>query len=273
MSAVSFSFVPSEIALGLGIVLVTGASFYLVESVFSMSSTIKNRFVELLPYTASSEDKQIVLQQDTTKFPNAQPILPSDNERTGIEFSYSFYLLVNENTFEGQDTLHNVFYKGYSNNPWPLQSPGVYIRGNVNTMRILLNSYKDPFAYVDIENIPVGKWFHVVLNYQNTALEIHINGRLTKKQTYTDSLPNLNYENITIFSNNVTTINRPNAKIPNIQFKGSIFGKLSNLVYTRYAISYTEIQSLFKKGPSSITKSPMATETPPYFADSWWANQ
>ena len=271
MSAVTFY--PSEIALGLGIVLITGASFYIVESVLSMANTIQNRFIELLPYTASSEDKQLVLQQDTKKFSNAQPILPSDNEKTGIEFSYSFYLLVNENTFEGQDTLHNVFYKGYSNNPWPLQSPGVYIRGNVNTMRIFVNSYKEPFSHIDIENIPVGKWFHVVLNYQNSALEVHVNGRLAKKQAYSDSLPYLNYENITIFSNNVTTINRPNANPNSIRFNGSIYGKLSNLIYTRYALSYNEIQKLLKKGPSTITKSPMATETPPYFADSWWVNR
>ena len=269
----SVSFVPSEIALGLGIVLLSGTTFFIIESVYNMATTLQNRFIQLLTTTASASDGQIILQQDTNKYTNAQPILPSDNERTGIEFSYSFYLLVNQLTFEGQDTLHNVFYKGYPNNPWPLQSPGVYIRGNVNTMRILLNSYNNIFNYVDIENIPVGKWFHVVLNFQKLALEVHVNGRLAKKLPFSDSLPYINYENITIFSTIVSTKNMPTSTPSSVAFNGAINGKISNFVYTRYALSYNEIQTLYKQPPSQVTTTPVVSETPPYFADSWWAGQ
>ena len=266
------SFNLSEIALGFGIVLVTGTSFFIAESLFNMATTINDRFIQLMPYTASSEDTEIQLQQDTKQFSDAHPILPSDNERTGIEFSYSFYLMVNEKTFKGEDTLHNVFYKGYHAKEWPLQSPGVYIRGNVNTMRIILNSINNAYNYVDIENIPVGKWFHVVLNFQNLALEVHVNGRLAKKLPFSDSLPYLNYENIIIFSTNKPlTINIPTK--PSIRFDGPINGKLSNLIYARYALSYNEIQEFYNKGPSQVTTAPTVTEKPPYFADSWWANQ
>jgi len=263
---------PGEIGLGLGAILLSGCAFFIIQSVLSVSTTVQNRYVELLPYTVSSEDKQITLQQDTTKFSDAKPILPSENEKTGIEFSYSFYLVVNESTFDGSDVLHNVFYKGYNNRQWPLLAPGVYIKGDTNTMRIIFSSFSNAYNYVDVENIPVNKWYHVVLNFQNLFLEVHINGKLTKKLSFEDSLPYINYGNITIFSNNLISVKRPPSGTL-IFSDVCATGKLSNLVYTRYALSYNEIQGLYKKGPSSTIKSSATTETPPYFADSWYSSQ
>jgi hypothetical protein len=118
----SIAIAPSEIMLGLGIVLITGASFFIVQSVFNMANTVQGRYIELLPRTAASDDKQIVFEQDASKKSDAKPLLPSDNERSGMEFAYSFYLNVNETNFDGSDVLHPVFYKGYSNSSWPLQA-------------------------------------------------------------------------------------------------------------------------------------------------------
>lgn len=270
---------PGEIGLGLGIVLLTGASFFIIQSVFNMATTVQNRYVELLPYTTASEDKQVVIQQDIKKFPDGKPILPSDNERTGIEFSYNFYLFVNETTFNGDNEMRSVFYKGYGNNPWPLQSPGVYILGNTNTMRVIMSSYDDPYQHIDIENIPINKWFHVALNFQKLALEVHINGKIVKKLSYNNTLPYLNYQNLTIFPNTVnkTTVRRPilpDGTTPeDYVFSSAIYGKVSNLIYTRYALSFNEIQNFYSKGPSTITKVAKNMETPPYLSDSWWTNQ
>lgn len=258
---------PGEIVLGIGVFALAGAAFYSAQSVFNMATTLQSRYLELIPYTITS-DKQQTIPQDSTKYSNAKPILPSDNERTGIEFSYSFYLLVNENTFEGQDTLHSVFYKGHENKPWPLLSPGVFVKGDSNTLRVVLGSFSDAYKYIDIENIPINKWFHVVLNYQKNALEVHINGKMVKKLSFEDALPYMNYGNINIFNNSVQTINLPNNR--NIRFNGSINGKLSNLIYTRYALSFSEIKSLYEKGPSSTTQVVTNDQLPPYLADSWW---
>lgn len=263
---------PSEIGIGFMTVLLSGSIFFIIQSAFNMTTTVQNRYIELLPYTISSEDKQVTLQQDTNKYSDAKPILPSDNERTGIEFSYSFYLVVNESTFDGSDVLHNVFYKGYDNRQWPLLAPGVYIKGDNNTMRIIMNSFSDAYYHLDIDNIPVNKWFHVVLNFKKLALEVHINGKLTKKLPFEDSLPYLNYGNITIFSNNLIQVNRPPSGAM-VFSDVCATGKLSNLVYTRYSLSYNEIQGLYNKGPSSTIKSPSSVETPPYFADSWYSSQ
>jgi len=264
--------IPGEVGLGFGIVLATGAVFFIVESVFNMTSSINNRYLELLPITYTSQERAKIIVQNIKKDTSAKPILPSENERTGIEFSYSFYLLVNDNSFDGSDVLHPIFYKGYSDNPWPLQAPGVYIKGDTNTMKIVMSSFNDAYNNIDVENIPINKWFHVTLNFQNLALEVHVNGKLAKKLQFNDTLPYFNYGSLVIFPNNLAkTINRPG--LPAIAFSTPPNAKISNLVYTRYALSFNEIQNLYTKGPSTMTASAKSAETPPYFADSWWTGQ
>ena len=268
MDTVNF---PGEIGLGIGVVVLTGAAFYIVQSVFNMATTVQNRYVEVLPFTVSSDDKQFIIQQDVNKYPDAKPILPSDNERTGIEFSYSFWLAVNESTFDGSDVLHNVFYRGYDNNPWPLMAPGVFIKGDTNTMRVVYGSYSNPYNYVDIENIPIGKYFHVVLNFQKLALEVHINGKMVKKLSFENSLPYSNYGNINVFNSTTKDVRIPN--VTNISYRGAISGKLSNLFYTRYALSYNEIQNFYNKGPSDNVKAATPIEKPPYLSSDWYTTQ
>jgi len=268
MEAINF---PGEIGLGIGIVILTGVAFYVIQSVFNMAETVQNRYVEILPYTVNSEDKQIIIQQDSNKYSDAKPILSSDNERTGIEFAYSFWLAVNESTFDGSDVLHNVFYKGYDNNPWPLMSPGVFIKGDTNTMRIVFGNYTDPYNHIDIENIPVNKWFHVVLNFQKLSLEVHINGKMVNKLSFEKALPYSNYGNINIFNTITKTVTVPNNRI--IAYKGAISGKLSNLIYTRYAVSYNEIQNFYNKGPSTVVKASSSVELPPYLSSDWYTSQ
>jgi len=261
----------SEIALGLGVTILAGAAFYAVKSVFNMTTIIQNRYLELVPNTII-DTEQVVIFQDAKNLSVAKPILPSVNERSGMEFSYSFFLLVDQGTFDrGTNELYNVFYKGNDNNPWPLLSPGVFITGDNNTMRIVMSSHDEPYKYIDVENIPINKWFHVVLNYQNSALEIFVNGKLVKKLYFNSSYPYNNYGNLIIFNKSILNVNIPSKY--NIIFGGSIKGKLSKLIYTRYALSVSEIQTLYKKGPSNIITSSSPMQETSYLADSWWTNQ
>jgi hypothetical protein len=128
----------------------------------NLTNTLQSRYIEVLPYTLSSEERQVIIQQDINKDPNAKPILMSENERTGIEFAYSFYLYVLEKTFDsGEKVLKSVFYKGYDSTPWPLLAPGVFMLGSTNTMRIVFNSYNEAYNYIDIDNMFRG--FRVML--------------------------------------------------------------------------------------------------------------
>jgi len=260
-----------EIVLATLIILITVTLFFTVEGLYSASKVMATRFQHLMDYTANADDKALVIHQDANKYPDAKPILPSTNEPTGSEFGYSFYLYVNSTTFDtGSDVLYHVWHKGYGC-VWPLMGPGVFIKGSSNTLRVVMNTYENPYAFVDVPNIPIRKWFHVVLNCRQNGLEVHINGNLTNKLRFDNTLPYLNYEDIILFSGANFTLNSqtPALKGEALQVSGAFRGMMSEFIYTRYAMSFTEIQTLYHAGPSKTIKT-TAQELPPYMADTWW---
>ena len=269
-----------EIILAVVIVLVVFILFFTSESIYNGMQTITSRYQTLMDYTASSQDKALVIHQDKTKYPDAKPILLSENEPTGTEFAYSFFLYVNSNTFSsGNDVLYHVWHKGYGC-VWPLMGPGVFVRGISNTLRIFMNTYENPYTYVDIPNIPVKKWFHVVLNCHKGGLEVHINGNLANKIRFDKTLPYLNFQDIILFSNAnfvlnpkpsaITNAATPTVGVNNMEVSGTFNGFMSEFIYARYAFSFTEIQSLMHAGISKKLKTENM-ELPPYLADTWWA--
>ena len=234
---------------------------------------MSTRFQHLMNYTANADEKALVIHQDSSKFADAKQILPSNNEPSGSEFAYSFYLYVNSTTFDtGSDVLHHVWHKGYGC-VWPLMGPGVFIKGSTNAMRIVMNTYENPYAFVDVANIPIRKWFHVVLNCRQGGLEVHINGNLVNKLRFENTLPYINYQDIILFSGANFTLNSQTPALNGkaLQVSGAFKGMMSQFIYTRYAISFTEIQTLYHAGPSKQIKT-SAQELPPYLADTWWTS-
>lgn len=233
----------------------------------------RNRFQTLIDYTANADDMMLTIHQDLKKYTDAKPIGLSVNERTGIEFSYSAYIFINPATFDGSSTFKHVFHKGYAL-PWPLMAPGVFIHGETNTLRVIMNTYKNPFTFADVKNIPVQKWFHIVLNNYKSGLDIFINGNLANRITYTDTIPYQNFQDIILFStahvNSLRASGIPALK-EDFQLDGSFRGYVSNLTYARYALSINEIQSLMAAGPSSKLKQ-RSMDKPPYLGDDWWMN-
>ena len=248
---------------------------FVAEALYTATKESAERFQTLIDYTASAEDMTLVIHQDQSKYPDAKPIGLSMNERTGIEFAYSFYLYVHPSTFTGNAVLKHVFHKGYGC-PWPLMGPGVFIKGETNAMRIFMNTYANPYSYVDINNIPVQKWFHVVLNCYKGGLDVFVNGHLANRVSFRNTLPYQNFQDIILFSN--ANYNRfkgstiPALKEENFDIEGSFRGYLSNLIYARYALSVSEIQNLMHRGPASKLKQ-KNLDKPPYLADDWWAHQ
>ena len=249
---------------------------YLVISFMRMGS----KMVELMPFTVASQDKQYTFTQDPNQVSEfSKQLLFSDNERTGTEFSYSFFLYVNEQTFTGDDVMKHVFHKGYKN-AWPLMGPGVFVKGNSNTLRVVMNSYKNPMSFVDIDNMPVRKWFHCVLICRKNSLEIYINGNLIKKLPFEGSLPYQNFQDLILFSPAKLMVSKVRTVVvdqvlptgaDSIRVEGSFSGNLSNLFYFSYALSYTEIQALTAKGVSSKTLT-KAQDMPPYLTDTYWTS-
>jgi len=261
-----------ELLMALTFVLVLYFSFMFLELIYKYINRMALNRTELLPFTCMMDDKTITIPQN----PNVRgsnPVSISDNERSGVEFSYSFYLNIHTAAFRQEYGLMHIFHKGYSSQ-FPLLAPGVYMRSDTNTLRVYMNTYQTWNKYVEVENIPVGKWVHLAIICKDHALEIYVNGNLSRKMTFDGFAPYQNYEDICCFSNRRITLKH--AMIPSVDENGfDVFGAtkgmLSRLNYFSYALCYAEIQKLMNEGPSSKMADSALSDVPPYLADTWWA--
>lgn len=239
----------------------------------------------LIENTVTSAGSPIEIIQDPSSS-KAKTIYLSDNERSGIEFSYTFFLYVSPDTFDGEATTtvyKHIFHKGYKT-AYPLLGPGVFMKNNDNTMVIHMNSFTNWRKSVDIPNIPVDKWFHCALVFKKAALEVYINGNLTKKMPFSGGdIPYQNFGNIYVFSrqrptknSNIDALKVINPTTGDLEKKDfrieqQIDGRLSRLNYFRYALGFAEIQMLMNEGPSSKMEADDGmTRVPPYLQDAWW---
>jgi hypothetical protein len=265
-----------QIVTGLIVVAIIFILMFVLELLGTSIMSAQTRFQTLIPYTVDSQQMQMTIYQNINVYPNAIPVLPSINERSGIEFAYSFYILVLPSTFEGTQSFKHVFHKGYAF-AWPLMGPGVFMRGDTNAMRVVMNTYKNPYTYVDIHNIPINKWVHVVLNCIDRGMDVYINGSLANRISFKDTMPYQNYEDIILFSPTSSTILGQGGTPTSLGggdfvFAGAFNGYLSKLTYTRYGLSPIEIQNLMSSGASPI-KQNTNIQLPPYTSDDWWTTQ
>jgi len=213
----------------------------------------------------------------------------SQNQLTGIEFSYSTFIYVDDSTFN--DTTHQwhtVLYKGYESGPFPLCGPGVFVSTDTNNdpvLRVVMNSYNTWFNTVDVKQIPVKKWFHLALVLSgNNTLNVYVNGNLANKLVLDGTIAYQNYQPLMIlptvkisssdFDNTAGTNQHLRGIPPGQSFviAGPMTGFVSNVIYYSYAIGYSEIQALMQMGPSSQMDTTSMT-APPYLIDTWWTQQ
>jgi hypothetical protein len=239
------------------------------EYVYRLIKGANKTQTNLLPFTASTSKMYTFAQNPSD--PAGKSIYLSDNERTGIEFSYSFFLYVDQETFNNEEGLRHVFHKGYSCQ-YPLLGPGVYMHNNRNTMRVYMNTFKNWNRYVDIENFPIRKWVHVVLMCEDNGMNVFINGNIAKRLNFEKSVPYQNYQSIHVFSQRRITVNgnlTRSLEGESYNIFGAITGSISLLTYYNYALSYTEINDILQAGPSKKV-DPMSQDKPPYLTDDWW---
>lgn len=243
-----------------------------VELIYKYINRLSINRTVLLPNTYITDDKSVNVPQNPNVI-GAKTANVSDNERSGIEFSYSFYLYVHPSTFRQELGLLHIFHKGYSNQ-FPLLAPGVYMRSDTNTLRIYMNSFKTWNNFVEVDNFPVQKWVHVVIVCKNSALEIYINGNLTRKMSFDGYSPYQNYQDVCCFSNRILHLTQtqvPSVDDAGFHVFGVMKGLLSRLNYFNYALCYAEIQKLMNEGPSTKMDSGIMNNVPPYLDDTWWA--
>jgi hypothetical protein len=193
--------------------------------------------------------RRLVISQDPNK-PGSINLPRSLNEQGGIEFSYSSWLFIDNYNYKLGQWKH-VFHKG-NETSWPLRAPGVWLHPDKNALRVYMNSYNEISEYLDVENIPINKWFCLIIIVKGQNLDCYVNGNL-KKSLKLSGIPKQNYGDVFI-----------NAF-------GGFSGYLSRLRYYDYALNYGELDGILKIGPNMMPCADSG-ERPPYLTPNWWTN-
>ena len=232
------------------------------KSLLDALTTYNESTTVLLPDLYDSA--QVIYQDPNQKGSNT--IYPSVNAPSGLEFSYSCFLLLNNATFQGTDSgLRHVFHKG-SPVYKPLMCPGVFVRNNDNALVIYMNESAHWDTYCEIPNLPVGKWIHLAIVVRNMNVDVYINGNVVHRMTLS-SVPKQNFGDVYVFKNEAYTDNG----VGDEQFKvvGAASGLISRLQYSGFALNYEQIDRMLRQGPSTNLVS-ASQDLPPYLNDSWW---
>lgn len=174
----------------------------------------------------------------------------STNQVDGIEFSYVFWMYINDWNYLFGKWKH-VLHKGNSDS-WPGRAPGIWLHPDENKLRVYMNTFNSVAdSYVDVDNIPLDKWFHVSVQLTGRYLDVYINGNL-KKRIVLDGVPKQN--------NGDVYINK----------FGGFSGFMSCIRYYDYSITPLELEYIVKSGPKPMEVN--YNQTPPYLSTNWWVN-
>ena len=210
----------------------------------------------------------IIISQDPSS-QASMPIIRSVNQTDGIEFTWSIWMFIKPVATSSTGMSH-IFSKGlynsgsigacYNKSGSSNNAPGLYLSG-ANTLEVLMDTTTTPAcntatnAPITIDNMPINKWFNVVIRLTNNVMDVYINGRLTQRKTFTDGVPNQNYDDVYICQN------------------GGFNGYIADLKYYNSAVGTSEINSIVSSGPNtSINTSNLKNNVPPYLSGNWYDN-
>jgi hypothetical protein len=179
--------------------------------------------------------------QDPTKGNVATIIKQSNNQLTGIEFTWSVWIYIND--LGSNSTKYQfIFNKGDlnfgSNNKTQINNgPGLYIspsNGETAKLHVIMDTSdtKGVDNYINIDRIPMRKWVNVVIRLENTTVDVYINGTISGRLNL-PLVPKQNYNDI------------------NVCQGGGFVGNLSDLRYFNHALSVIEINNIVYWGPNT----------------------
>jgi hypothetical protein len=203
------------------------------------------------------------------KISDSVTILRSNNQKTGIEFTWCIWLNISMiNTSSTQIAYQHIFNKGDNNYGTDgiaqiNNGPGMYLKtSNDPTLRVVMNTVSPttPVQTVDINNIPLKKWFHVILRMQNNLMDVYINGVVTQRVTF-PYVPKQNYQDVYVCQNNGIST--------------GFSGNLSDLRYYDRALNIFQITNIVSAGPNLTTSglsSATANYGSTYLSSMWYTN-
>jgi hypothetical protein len=194
-----------------------------------------------------SANSPITISQDP-KIAGAQTIYRSNNQVNGIEFTWSVWLYIHEDSFKDRSTTlpaKHIFHKGNltlnptTNMYTPNNAPGLYIsktrpEDDDIKLTVSMSTFKNYNVTTNIPNIPLNKWFNVIIRCKNTLLDVYINGFIAKSTILID-VPKQNFGDIYVTQN------------------GGFIGNLADLLYYSSALGIADIQSIASSGPNTYT--------------------
>lgn len=181
----------------------------------------------------------------------------SNNKETGLEFTWSTWLYINEFDTSQPNKFFHIFNKG--NNEYDTSTgkatinncPGLYLKqdttnnNNTATLHLVLDTTSSTPGRVgeetiDITDIPIKKWINVIIRCKNTIIDIYVNGAIAQR-TNLSGAPVQNFNDIYVCHND------------------GFNGFLSNLLYYSSAIDIFTINKINSAGPS--LDAPTTTQT------------
>jgi len=179
--------------------------------------------------------QMIVYPQDPSNN-GAVTIYRSVNATDGLEFTWSVWIFI-DNLQTNAGIYKHVFSKGNANVSSngliaPNNAPGVYIAPNTNDLVILMNTFNVINEEIVIPDIPLNKWFNVMIRCQSDVVDIYVNGTITRSLNL-NGVPKQNYGDVFVAMN------------------GGFAGNISNLWYYNYALGTAAIQSIVSNGPNT----------------------
>jgi hypothetical protein len=214
--------------------------------------------------------KQLIISQNPAN-KASMTITRSNNEATGIEFTWCVWLSISNNGSTGSTVTPNwhspIFVKGDVSLPNDginqycslNNGPGVYFGtpSDPNHLYILMDTVQTPAIQsstlvIDISNLPTD-YFHLAVRCQNTYIDAYINGNLVKRHNLMN-VPKQNFYDIAVCPYN------------------GFNGLLSNLQYFSRALNVIELNKIVKSGPntSDITKTSYSANSVNAISTYWY---
>jgi hypothetical protein len=213
-------------------------------------------------------ESAITISQDP-KISGSQSITRSNNQVNGIEFTWSVWLYINKSAVDTKfATYKHIFHKGNLNIGTnglnsPNNAPGLYITPLTTSisdleLTVAMSTFDNYDENITIPNIPLNKWFNVIIRCKNTLLDVYVNGSIAKSTTLT-GVPKQNFGDIYVTNN------------------GGFNGQLADLLYYNKALGIADIQNIMAKGPSKYAANisgsggmGLVNTSPNYLSSQWY---
>ena len=242
----------NQLLLALVIIVVFLIVYKIIQSIIQQIQSYEEGSPYLVENTKDAK-KTLVLYQNPIEHgdsDNLKPLRRSLNEKDGLEFTYSWWMFIEDYEYKKGSWKH-VFHKGNADS-WPSRAPGVWLHPTSNSMYVYMNSYNEIQNEVEIDNIPIGKWFHVALSVTQSHMNIYINGFLKKRKA-------------------LNGIAKQNFGDVYINAFGGFAGYISRMRYYDYATPLSQVQVDVETGPN-MELPYSSQQKPPYLTPYWRVN-